>query len=282
MTNVKGKGKGKQAGREVRDSKALEVGARVGLVAYGIVHLLVAWIALQVAWGGTQEDASQSGALAMVSESGPGKALLWVTAVGFVALVLWQLADAVWGFRDKDGAKRTFKRVSAAGKAVLYGALAVLAARQASGTSGGGGSGGSGGSEETLTARVMGAPGGPWIVALVGLATLALAGYQGYRGVTRSFEHDLDPSASSGTSGSAIVRLGQVGYVAKGIALAIIGVLFILAAIDHDPDRAGGLDDALRTLREQPFGPYLLTLVALGLAAFGAYCFGWARHVKRR
>lgn len=278
MTNVKGKS-GK-AGREVRNSKALEVGARVGLIAYGVVHLLVAWLALQVAWSGTEKDASQSGALSMIAENGAGKALLWVTAVGFAALVLWQLADAIWGFRDKDGGARTLKRVMAAGKAVLYGALAVASARQATGSSGG--SGGSGGSEETLTARVLSAPGGTLLVGLAGLGILAVAGYQIYRGVSRSFEHDLQPSATSGTSGSAIVRLGQVGYVAKGIALGIIGVLVVLAAFNHDPDKAGGLDDALRTLREQPFGPYLLTLVAVGLAAFGAYCFGWARYVKRR
>ena len=33
------------------DSASLEVLARGGLVAYGVVHLLISWLALQLAWG---------------------------------------------------------------------------------------------------------------------------------------------------------------------------------------------------------------------------------------
>ena len=39
-------GKAEAAG----DSASLELLARVGLIAYGIVHLLVGWLALQIAW----------------------------------------------------------------------------------------------------------------------------------------------------------------------------------------------------------------------------------------
>ena len=39
--------KAEQAG----DSASLEWLARGGLVAYGVVHLLVGWLALQIAWG---------------------------------------------------------------------------------------------------------------------------------------------------------------------------------------------------------------------------------------
>ena len=78
-----------------------------------------------------------------------------------------------------------------------------------------------------------------------------------------------------------MVRLGQVGYAAKGVALAIVGLLFVVAGVTFDPDRAGGLDTALRTLNGQPYGPYLLTALALGIACFGAYCFAWSRHVTQ-
>ncbi|MBW9206874.1 DUF1206 domain-containing protein [Mumia sp. zg.B17] len=266
----------KQAGRGVRNSKALETGAKIGLIAYGIVHLLIAWIAIQVAVGGGGE-ASQGGAMKTLSDDPVGVVILWITAVGFVALIFWKLSDAIFGFQDEDGTKKIVKKVEAAALAVLYGFLAVLAFKSASGSGGGGGN-----SEEGFTAQVMSAPAGRWLVGLIGLAIMAAGAYQIYRGVTRRFEHDLKPQATSGSSGTALVRLGQVGYTAKGIALGIVGLLFIIAAIDYDADKAGGLDDALKTLRDQPFGPVLLILVALGLAAFGAYCFGWARYVKRR
>ena len=62
-----------------RDSDALEHLARVGLIAYGVVHLLVAWLALQLAWfGGGGESADQSGAMSTLAESPVGKPLLWV------------------------------------------------------------------------------------------------------------------------------------------------------------------------------------------------------------
>ena len=75
-------------------------------------------------------------------------------------------------------------------------------------------------------------------------------------------------------------RLGTVGYCAKGVALGIIGVLFIWAAISYDPEKAGGMDAALSTLRDQPFGTVLLVIMALGFAGFGVYCFVWARNAK--
>ena len=97
-----------------------------------------------------------------------------------------------------------------------------------------------------------------------------------YRGITKKFTEQLAGSVSPG-----IVRLGQIGYIAKGIALAIVGVLFVVAAVTFDPKKAGGLDAALRTLRDQPFGPFLLTLMALGIACYGVYCFAWSAHPKK-
>lgn len=106
-----------------------------------------------------------------------------------------------------------------------------------------------------------------------------IAVLQARRGITTSFTDDLAPGAIEGASGRTIKWLGQVGYVTKGFSLGIVGLLFAWAAVSHDSNKAGGLGDALKTLRDQPFGPYLLTLVGLGLAAFGVYCFAWARHL---
>ena len=75
------------------NSDALEHLARVGLIAYGVVHLLLAWLALQLAWGGGGQEASQSGAMATLSESPVGKPLLWVIALGMIALAAWQAAE---------------------------------------------------------------------------------------------------------------------------------------------------------------------------------------------
>ena len=75
------------------NSDALEHLARVGLVALGVVHLLIAWLALQLAYGGGGGSADQSGAMATVASQPFGKGLLWVLAVGLIALAVWQLAE---------------------------------------------------------------------------------------------------------------------------------------------------------------------------------------------
>lgn len=266
------------AGEQARHSDLLKHGARVGLVAYGVVHLLVAWIALRIAWSGGG-DASSGGALRTLADQPFGHALLWVTVAGLVALLLWQLGTAIWGHSSEDGAKRLRKRLSAAGRVVVYGTLAVSAMKIASG-SGGGSSGDS--KEEGITASLLTAPAGRVLVASVGIAIVAIGARQIHRGVTDSFTHDLQADAVKGPTGSAVLVVGRCGYIAKGIAVGVVGALFGWAAVAYDPDKAGGLDDALKTVRDQPFGPYLLTFVAVGLGAFGLFCFAWAKYARTR
>jgi hypothetical protein len=265
---------GRQAASQVRNSKALEVGVRIGLVSFGLVHLLIAWVALQVAWTHEKTSANSSGALRQLAGEPVGRALLWVIAFGLVALVIWQVGEAIWGHAYEDGAKRLVKRLTSAGRAVVYAALAFNAFNIVIGSSNGGGS------TDSITADVMKVTGGQLIVALIGVSIVAVGVALFLRGMTSTFTHHLGWQATSGDSGSVVVKLGQAGHVAKGVALGVVGGLFIWAAWTYDPQKAGGLDVALATVLDQPFGAWLLTLVALGIAAFGAYCFAWARHPR--
>jgi len=263
--------------QDVRDHDALEHSARVGLVGYGVVHVLVAWITVQLAWGGSSEEASETGALQELAEKPLGGTLLWVVAAGLAALTLWQLATAIWGFRHEDGLERTRHRLAAVGRGVVYAVLAYSAGRTATGSSGGGDS-----SQEGMTATLMGAPGGPWLVGAVGLGIGVVGVYLVWRGLTQSFTVDLRTDALAGPTKKPVIVTGMVGHVAKGAAITVVGGLFLWAAATYDPEKAGGLDDALTTLRDEPFGPYLLTAIALGLLAYGVYCFAWARYVRQR
>jgi hypothetical protein len=256
--------------KRVENSEWFERAIRVGLASYGVVHLLIAWLALQLAFGNSSGAANQRGAMRQLAQQSFGKPLLWIIALGFVALAVWQAFDAIWGHQKHDGGKRTFKRVGSAGKVVVYLVLAFTAVKTAVGSS-------SSSNKDSITAKVMKLPLGQLIVGLVGVAIVAVGIYLISRAVRRSFEHDLQPQATSGTTGSTVVRLAQVGYTAKGVALAIVGVLFIWAAVTFDPKKAGGLDAALHTLISQPFGPWLLAVVAVGIGCFGVYCFFWAK-----
>jgi hypothetical protein len=259
------------AARRAQDSSAVHAFARGGYVASGVLHVLVAWLAVQLALGRPTGQADESGAFRTIAQMPGGEVLLWAVAVGFAALAVWQFATAVVGGPNVE--RKAAARAKSVAKGVLYAALAVAGVRYAQGA------GGTGRSEESMTAGVLAMPGGRWLVGGVGLAIVAIGVYHVVKGLRRKFLRDL-----AGTGGRAVgrvvVRLGQVGYVAKGIALGVVGGLVVAAAATADASRAGGLDDALRTIRDQPFGAVLLLVIGLGIAAFGFYSFARARFAR--
>lgn len=264
-----------QAGRQADDSVWMDHAVRLGLVSYGVVHLVLAWLALRLAFGDSSSSASSAGALHELAGNGVGLVSLYIAAVGFLALVVWQALEAVWGHRREDGATRVRKRLTSAAKVVLYGALAVSSFKTATGSSSG--------SENTdgFTAKVMSLPAGPVLVGGVGIGIIAVAGVLVYRGVSEGFRETLEPDGETGADGKTYVLLGKVGYISKGAAIAVVGGLFVYAALTNDPDKSGGLDQALHKVLQQPFGTPLLVVIAVGFACFGLFCFAWARHLDR-
>ena len=246
---------------------------RLGYAVYGVVHFLLGFVAVQLGLGSSSEEASTSGALRTLAQQPLGMVMLWVVVVGMALLVLWQVMEAVLD-PDSQGAKA---RVKAAGRAVAYGAVAFVAFSVVTGSGGGGGGSGSG-SEETLTARLLQLPAGRvLVVGLVGLGVFAVAGYHVYKGFSRKYLENLDLAKLSARQRQVVDWSGRVGYPAKGLAYGIVGVLFLLAAWTADSDDAGGLDEALNTLRDQPFGTVLLVLVGLGIGLFGVFCLARAK-----
>lgn len=264
-----------RVGRKAEDSNLLDHAVRVGLVSYGIVHLLLAWLAVQLAFGERSGQASNSGALHQLAQSGLGRGSLYVVAAGFAALVVWQALEAVVGHREEEGKKRLWKRFVSAVKVGIYGTIGYSALDIASGSDS------KGGGTDTWTSKLMAMPAGVWLVAAVGLMVAGVGFALIYRGWAEKFLSKLDIDGSTGRSGRAYTLFGKAGYTAKGVALVVIGMLFLSAAWTHDPDKSGGLDQALSKLLHQPFGAPILVAVAAGIACYGLFCFAWARHLDR-
>jgi hypothetical protein len=254
------------AAREAGDSPVVEWGARLGFVVVGVIHLLIAWIALRVAWGigGGTKKADTSGALQTMSSSGTGTVVLWVCVLGFLLLAVWQLLEAAVGHGEASD------RAKSGAKGVTYLVFAWTTFKVAQGTN-------SSAEKQTedFTAGLMGSPGGRVLVGILGLVVLGIAGYHVYKGWTKKFLEDLRENP-----GDWAVTAGRLGYIAKGVALLIVGFFFLVAAWTADPDKAQGLDGALKTVKEQALGPFLLTLVAIGIAAFGVYSFARSRYAR--
>lgn len=256
----------REAASEVGESRPVEYGARLGYAGSGVLHLLMGIIALRIAVGGGCASADQSGALGTLADQPLGTVLLWLVTAGFVLLALWQATEAVTGAHGAE----TTDRVKAVGKCVVYAALAWSAFTFATG-------GGASSRSKTrdFTATLLQHSGGRLAVAAIGLAILGAGGYHVYKGWTCGFLDDL-----AAHPGAWAVHAGRVGYLAKGVALGVVGILFVIGAYRKSAAKTTGLDGALRALRDQPAGTVLLALVALGIAAFGVYCFARARYAK--
>lgn len=255
--------------------QAVTIAGRVGMISYGIVHLIIGWLAAQVALGGGGEKADQQGAVEKIAEQPFGKALLVLVALGLVAFGVWQLYVAAQGYKwVSDNGKRLRKRIGAGSRGVIAVAIAIYAVKLLAGS---GQQSGSGTQQKEFTAKLLELPFGRVLVAIVALAVIGVGVHRILKGVKKKFVNNLDLSKLPAEAVRLTTRLGQVGYPAKGIAIGIVGVLLGFAALHRNPDEAGGLDKALRTLAEQPFGPVLLFLVALGFVAYGVYCFAAAR-----
>ncbi len=246
----------------------MRLAARIGLVSNGVLHLLVAWLAVRIALGG-RGRADHIGALQAIAAEPFGRVVVWLVVVAFVAVVLWRLREACWGFPAAPD--RTVKRLFAVGQVAVFGGLTTLALRVATGSPGGTGA-------EGATAAVLRLPGGRWLVLGVGLVVLVIGAFIVVQGVRLKFTADLDLAAAGPLAVGLVRWLGRVGAVAKGVATMVIGVLVGVAAITYQPARAEGLDAALKTIAAQPAGAFALVVVAVGLASFGVFCFLDARY----
>ena len=266
-------GTAEEVGRQAADSDWIDRAVSIGLVVYGLVYILIAWVAAQLALG-NYHGAVTKGAFRKLSEQPFGSALLVAVAVGILLLVLWRLLDAAVGHREKDGLERWRLRGYDLLKAGLYAGVGLKAVKTGLGDTGGN-------SSRTTTARLMELPAGVWIVAAVGVAVAAYGAGQIWRGLSEKHREHLATEGRTGTDGSAYLLLGKIGYVAKGIAFVMVGGLFVYAAVDHRPKRSGGLDAALSRLLEQPYGSWLLLTMAAGLACYGLFQLARARHLSR-
>ncbi|GAA1973477.1 DUF1206 domain-containing protein [Nocardioides panacihumi] len=271
-----------RAAAEAQDHPALSWTARLGFACYGLVYLLIGWLAAQLALGDSQGSPSRNGALAQVAQEPFGRVVLWVAVAGFSALVVWELCQLIVGHRDRDGMKKVVGKAGSAAKAAVFATLAVSAYRVADSSSGSsGGGGGSGSSSQGWTARVLSWPAGPALVAAGGAAIVAYAIWSVVKGVTDRWTKEVDVNGRTGNTGRALAWTARTGYVGRGAAFAVVGGLVVWAALTRDPQKSGGLDEALRTVRDGPAGPLLLALIALGLACFGIFNIAKAWHLRQ-
>lgn len=254
------------AAENVTNSRTLELLARAGFAASGILHLLVGAIAIRLAFGGTG-NADFSGAVAELATQPAGPFLLWASFAACAGLALWQVSDAIFDYNRLPTKEKAGKKAKAGAQALVFTGLALTLMSFALGT----GSGADNQKSATdLTLTLMKAPGGVALLVLLGAAIAVTGVIYGIRGLRKSFEkHLVMPAAPPART--AVTVLGVAGYVAKGTVLLLTGLLIAVATLQAHPEDSTGLDGGLRALRDQPFGVYLLAAVGAGLICYGVF-----------
>ena len=248
--------------------------ARAGYVAYGMVYVLVGVLALRAAFGGSGKTTGQEGALRSILLAPLGRVLLGLVAAGLVAYAVWRLFQGLQDPEDEGrDAKGVVKRLDHVLNGLFHTALAFSAGQLALGSGGGGG-----GSPDDWTATLMSQPLGRWLALVAGAVIFCAGLYQCYKAYKADFRDELKSHEMSRREKAWTTRSGRLGYAARGVVFGVIGIFLLQAALQADPQAARGLGGALEALARQPFGPYLLGLVAVGFVAYGAFMFVVARY----
>jgi len=266
-------GKARRHGDDAVDAPWMGWLARAGLVARGVVYLIIGLLALKLALGDGGKTTNQQGALKTIAEQSFGKTLLVLVAIGLAGYALWRLLRAAVGHgaEQRDSGS---DRVAALASGIGYAIVFVTAVKILTGSSTGSGT------PKEATAGVLGWSGGTVLVAIAGVVMIGVALYQAYKGIARTFLDDAKTSEMGSGVRKGYTALGVFGHVARAVVFGLIGYGLIKAASDYDPHKAVGLDGALRKLADASYGPALLGLVAAGLVGFAAYSIADARYRK--
>lgn len=254
----------------------IEILARAGYAAKGVVYTLVGGLALLAAVGSGGSTTGSRGALQTLLHRPYGMALLAVVAAGLAGYTLWCFFRALFDPEGKGrDARGIAKRVVHFGKGVIHAALVFAVFQMIRGV-------GHGGDDDRgardWTAWLMSFPRGIWLVGAAGVAILLF----GLRQIYRAWAIDMDEPLDLGKMGVAAhvwtARFSRLGMAARGVVFSLIGTFLVLAARHENPTAARGVGGALDALRAQPYGAVLLALVALGLIAYGGFQFILARY----
>ncbi|WNF24942.1 DUF1206 domain-containing protein [Mesobacillus jeotgali] len=242
--------------------------ARFGYIAKGLVYGMVGVLAALAAFGPSGDTTGTSGALQSLATLPFGEIALWFIGIGLIGYILWDFIKAIKDPEDEGtDAKGLVKRAGYFISALIYSNLAFGAIKLASNT----GSAGGDNSEKTISAKLMEQPFGVWLVGIVGGVIIGYGVYELYKGAKEKFMTQFKTYEMNDKERKITRISGKIGLISRGIVLSMVGFFFIRTAYTHNPNESKGLGGALTELANQPFGQFLLAIMAAGLILYGIY-----------
>lgn len=252
----------------------IEMLARLGYAAKGVVYIVIGVLAVRAAVGDGGATTDSRGALAVIGNGAFGKVALVIVAAGLLGYALWRAISAWKDTENRgDDLKGIAQRIGQVARGLAYGALGVAAIRLLVRASSSGSD-----NAEQWTARGLSSPFGKWLVIGAGVGIAIYAVYQLYRALAKNLRKRLDLASADPRVVEWVERFGRFGIAARAVVFGIIAWFLIRAGLRFDPSSAGGIGESLATLGSQEYGTVLLGVVAAGLVAYGLFQFANARY----
>ena len=239
--------------------------ARFGMFAKGTVYILIGGLTAFAAFNAGGKKTGKGGAFEFVMEQPFGKIILGLIAVGLIGYVLWRIVQTIKDPEDEGG----LRRLGYAASGIFYGLVAYTAIQMIISGDGGGGSS----SQKSMISEILSNPWGQIAVGIIALIFFGKAVWQFYRSLSGKFASKIKESELGHKSKIIVMKAGRAGYIARGVVIAIIGYLFLRAAVTSSSEQAGGTKEAYEVLQNNIAGPVILGIVALGLVAYGIFMF---------
>jgi hypothetical protein len=249
---------------------------RIGFISRGVTYAVIGGLTLALALGAGTDHAApnQQGALSLIARSALGRIALVVIAAGLLAYALWKLAQGIFHRSPEGAASRDPKdRVINVVGGLTYVGFFLIALRVLTGTAGN-----SSRASRHAAAGVLGWPGGPVLVAAAGVLLIAISAVQTYQAIGGQFMKDSKTDEMGPEERRLFATLGRIGLTGRALVFGLVGYFLFRAALDYDPRNAVGVDGALTALQHEPYGSWLVGLVAIGLLIFAAFSLFEARY----
>lgn len=274
QTNTMGKIKetGKKAAHNAAFNPIVEIMARLGYAARGLIYFVMGLLAILYAFGNGGNTTDQQGAIATIGRQPEGRILLWLVLIGLVCYTLWSLIQAVLNplHRGHD-TKGAAERVGYVFSAIAYGLLILPTYAFIAGGASPAHNGAQGTQTQHYVAKILTMPWGQWLVGIGGILVILVGLFQIYQGIKPDFEKQLYLVKLTRSQLKWVKRFGRFGVIARGIIFVLVGLFLIVAAYTANSSQAKGFDGVLMSLMLQPYGRWLMGSIALGLIAMGIY-----------
>jgi hypothetical protein len=258
----------------LKDKPVLTNVARAGLIAKGIVYVILGVLAFMAAFeigGRSNNDTNKTGVFTSVKDFPGGVVVLVLLAAGLICYSVWR---GVQAFTNSEESERKWsKRVRYFFSGLVYLSLAFTAIelifrnRKANGDQ-----------NQYWASQILDHPFGQWMIGLAAVILAAVGVYQIYYGLSEKYKKHVQQLNLHSTGSALLLRSGKVGYISRGIVWLILAYLFLKAALHDNSSEAGDTGKAFSFIEDSTFGSYLLGALGIGLIAYGIFNFIRARY----